>query len=645
LAQSGWTLVPPRCTLNLAEVGMQGTLLPHRLAAIWFADVVGYSARAAEDERGALQLVEILQALSRESVRRYEGRIVKFVGDAVLAEFPSTALAVQAAVALSRAYLEQSVATGHAHTLTVGVHVGDVAVGSEGDLYGDAVNAAARIQAAAEPGQVVASQDVWRQLRGRREFCFEPLGDRSLKGVGPIGLYVVTVEDNGMRSPESIPLRNESEEETKKGIRSLGVLPFVDLSAERDQEYFGDGVAEEILNALAKVGGLHVPARTSCFAFRGASMDAREIGRRLGVDALLEGSIRKAGNRVRISVQLIDARNGYHWWSERFDRDIEDIFAIQDEIARSVIDALGLSLTQREERRFLKASTKSVEAYEFYLRARKLFQRWTRQSIELAGQMFERAIELDPHFAAAWAGLATAHVHLFSWGGRDADLQKAHNASTRALELDPELADAHVAAGQGFSMEQRYSEAAAEFERAIELDPTLFDGYYYHARSCFKAGDLKKALELFEKAQCVRAEDYQSAALIAAVLRQLGRSDEARRADQLAIESINRHLELHADEARALSLGAIILARLGEVERAKQWNERAVSLAPDDDAILYNASCVFAVLGEEDRALAGLQRSIEAGLAGGDWVSHDPDWERLRDHPRFQTLVQRLRRS
>src|SRR5882724_9553493 len=624
---------------------MQGTLLPHRLAAVWFADVAGYSARAAEDESGALPLIEILQALSRETVRRYEGRIVKFIGDAVLAEFSSTALAVQAAAALSTDYVIQSVATGQAHSLSVGVHVGDVAVSSEGDLYGDAVNAAARIQEAAEPGQVVVSQDVWRQLRGRREFCFESFGDRSLKGVDPTGLYGATVEDTGIRSPHSAPQENESNEETKKGIRSLGVLPFADLSAERDQEYFGDGIAEEILNALAKVAALHVAARTSCFAFRGTSIDAREIGRRLGVDALLEGSIRKAGNRVRISVQLIDARNGYQLWSEQFDREIEDIFAIQDEIARSVIDALGLSLTQQEERRFLKASTKNVEAYEFYLRARKLFQQWTRQSIELARQMFERAIELDPYFAAAWAGLATAHVYLFSWGGRDPDLQNARNASSRALELDPELADAHVAAGQSFSMEQRYVEATAEFETAIELDPTLFDAYYYSARSCFKAGDLEKALERFEKAQSIQPEDYQSAALIAAVLRQLGRIDEAHRADQLAIESINRQLELNADEARAFNLGAIILARLGEVERAKQWNERAMSLAPDDDAILYNASCVFAVLGEEDQALAGLQRAIEAGLAGGDWVSHDPDWERLRDHPRFQALVQRLRAS
>src|SRR5436189_240754 len=547
------------------RLGMQETPLPHRLAAVWFADVAGYSARAAEDEFGSLQLIEILQALSREIVGRYEGRIVKFIGDAILAEFPSTALAVQAGAALSNAYLERSAATGHSHRLTVGVHVGDIAVSSEGDLYGDTVNAAARIQETAEPGQVAVSQDVWRQLRGRREFYFEPLGDRSLKGIGPIGLYAATVEDSEIRSPQSIPQGKKSEEETKKTIRSLGVLPFADLSAERDQEYFGDGIAEEILNALAKVGALHVAARTSCFAFRGTTVDAREIGRRLGVEALREGSIRKAGDRVRITVQL--------------------------------------------------------------------FQRWTRQSIELARQMFEQAIELDPDFAAAWAGLATAHVYLFGSGGPNPDLQKAHNASTRALDLDPELADAHVAAGQSLSMEQRYVEAAAEFGRAIELDPTLFDAYYYYARSCFKAGDLNQALKLFQKAHSARPEDYQSAALIASVLRQLDRSDEAQRAARLAIESINRHLELNPEEARAFNLGAIILARSGEVERAKQWNERAMSLAPDDDAILYNASCVFAVLGEEDQALAGLQRAIEAGLAGGDWVSHDPDWERLRDHP------------
>jgi adenylate cyclase len=610
------------------------------LVALWFADIAGYSARAAEDEVGALRLIEILQALSRQVVRRYNGRVVKFFGDAVLAEFPSTELAVRAAVALSEEYRKKSATTGRVHDLRVGVHLGDVAMGTDGDLYGDGVNAAARIQEAAEAGQVVLSQDVWRQLRSRPEFRFESLGERTLKGVGAIGLYAVKVENEAMQPPASGITRLIPPAE-KEGIRSVAVLPFVDLSAERDQEYLSDGVAEEILNVLTKVGGLHVPARTSSFAFRGASVDAREIGKRLGVEALLEGSIRKAGNRLRITVQLIDAHNGYRLWSERFDRELDDIFAIQDEIARHVVDALGLSLTQREERRLLKRSTNKVPAYEFYLRGRKLFQKWTRQNIELAQQMFQRAIELDPDFAGAWAGLATAHVYLFGCDN-EPHLEKAREASAQALKLDPESAEAHVAAGQGLSMEQRYADAAKEFERAIELDPILFDAYYYYARSCFKSGDLEKSLGLFQRAKEVRPEDYEAIYLSGLVLRQLGRNEESRAADKQALKSVRKYLELNPDDARAYVLGAGAMARLGESEQARQWCDRAMSLAPDDDAILYNAACALARLGEDERALDMLQRAIEAGLAGGDWVVRDPDWERLRDHPRFQALAKRL---
>jgi adenylate cyclase len=614
------------------------------LVALWFADIAGYSAHAAKDESGALRLVEILQDLSRETVPQYRGRVVKFVGDAVLAEFPSAELAVRAATALSTGYRQGSAATGRAQNLRVGVHLADVAVAADGDLYGDGVNVAARIQETAEPGQVVISQDVWRQLRGRQGFRFEHLGDRSLKGIGPIGLYAVNVENDATRVPTSNSTKDSLPPESKRhAIRSLAVLPFADLSAEHDQEYFGDGVAEEILNALTKIGGLHIPARTSCFAFRGLSLDARDIGKRLGVDALLEGSVRKAGRQLRISVQLIDARNGYHLWSERFDREIADVFAIQDEIASSVVGALGLSLGQREGRHLIKQSTTKVEAYEFYLRGRKLFQKWTRQNIDLGREMFERAVAIDPDFAAAWAGLATAHVHLFGCDN-EPHLDKAREASARALRLDPQSAEAHVAAGQGLAMEQRYADAATEFERAIALDPTFFDAHYYYARSCFKSGDLEKSLRLFQQAQSVRPDDYQPLYLEALVLTKLGQHDEARRAYQRALESSNQYLDLHPNDARTYVLGAGALARLGETERATEWADRAMSLASDDDAILYNAGCALAVLGEEERALDALERAIGAGLAGGDWIPQDPDWERLRNHPRFQALVQRLAR-
>jgi len=617
---------------------MRKNSLPHHLAALWFADIAGYSARVVEDERGALQLVEILQALSRSTVQRHEGRVVKFLGDAVLAEFPSTEMAVRAAAVLSKEYAERSAKTGRAHDLRIGVHLGDVAVDADGDLYGDGVNAAARIEAAVNPGQVVVSEDVWRQIRGREGFRFEPFGNRNLKGVGSIDLYVVTLDESLAATEE----RSQPGDQRKERIRSIAVLPFADLSAEADQEHFSDGVAEEILNALSKVAGLRVPARTSCFAFRGATLDAREIGKRLGVEALLDGSIRKAGKRVRISVQLVDANNGYQLWSERFDREIEDIFAIQDEIARSVLESLGLALTEREEFRFLKPSTTNIEAYEFYLRGRKLYHKWTRQSVKFARQMFEHAVKVDPDFAAAWAGLANAYVDLFRWSRKPRDLEEAKRASENALKLNPNSAEAHVSAGQALAIERRFREAASAFERAIKEDPTVYEAYYFYGRAMFESGDVEKAMELFEKAQHVRPDDYESHTLRAQALTELGREDEARQANQAAVECIEKHLELNPDEARAYSLGASILIRLGQNERSKQWTQQAMTLAPADPLVIYNAACNWALLGETDHALDGLERALEAGVAVGDWIKHDPDFASLRNHPRFRAIVKRI---
>jgi adenylate cyclase len=617
--------------------------LPHHLVALWFADIAGYSERAAQDERGALQLVEILQALSRQTVDEHEGRVVKFFGDAVLAEFRSTEMAVRAAVALSRRYSEESATIGRAHQLRIGVHLGDVAVGADGDLYGDGVNAAARIEATVDPGQVGVSEDVWRQIRGREGLRFEPLGNRDLKGTGLVDLYSVTLGQRQTMAGDAGAQRQRQRAETRgKKIQSIAVLPFADLSAERDQEHFSDGIAEEILNALSKVGGLHVPARTSCFAFRGANVDAREIGKRLGVDTFLDGSIRKAGKRVRINVQLIDAQNGYQLWSERFDREIEDIFLIQDEIARSVLNSLGLVLTEREEVRFLKPSTANIEAYEFYLRGRKLYHKWTRQSVEFARRMFERAVKIDSNFTAAWAGLANAYVDLFRWGRVEKDLQAAQQASERALKLNPNSAEAHVSAGQALAIQRRYAEAATAFEQAIKEDPTLFDAYYFFGRSMVEAGEVEKAVDLFEKAQRARPDDYESLTLRAQGLMELGRKDEARKVNEIAAKSLEKHLELNPDEARAYSLGASVLIRLGEKERSKQWTHQAMILAPNDPLVLYNAACNWALLDESGRALDGLERAIEAGVAVGDWIKHDPDFANLRGDPRFQAIVRRI---
>jgi len=371
-------------------------------------------------------------------------------------------------------------------------------------------------------------------------------------------------------------------------------------------------------------------------------VDAREIGRRLGVETLLDGSVRKAGKRVRISVQLIDAQNGYQLWSERFDREIEDIFAIQDEIARSVLESLGLALTEREEFRFLKPSTENVEAYEFYLRGRKLYHKWTRKTVEFARHMFERAVSIDPNFAAAWAGLANAYVDLFRWGRKAEDLEQAQRASERALKLNPKSAEAHVSVGQALAIQRRFSEAATAFERAIKQDPTLYEGYYLYARVMFEFGDIEQAASLFEKAHAVRPDEYESGPLRAQALTELGRQVEARRANELAVEWIEKYLELNPDEARPYSLGASVLIRLGETERSKQWTQQAMTLAPDDPLVLYNAACNFALLGESDRALDELECALEAGVAIGDWIQDDPDFVNVRNHPRFQAIVKRI---
>jgi len=467
----------------------------------------------------------------------------------------------------------------------------------------------------------------------------------------PVALVLAWAFDltpEGIKRTEDVSSQSSGETKTRQSeprngkIRSIAVLPFADLSAQHDQEYFSDGVAEEILNALTKIDGLHVPARTSCFAFRGRSVDAREIGKRLGVETLLDGSIRKAGNRLRITVQLVDAQNGYYLWSERFDREIEDIFAIQDEIARNVLDALGLSLTEHVERRLLKPSTTNIEAYEFYLRGRKLFQTWNRQNMEFARQMFARAVAIDPDFALAWAGLAITHVDLYRWGRNSRDLEEAQRTSAHALELDPNLAEGHVAIAQALAIQRQFNDAAAEFERAIELDPSSFDAYYFYARSSFEAGDLEKSVQLFEKAHRSRPEDYQAIALRALALHELHRADEACDADEQAVALVNKYLELNPNEARAYSLGANSLARLGKREHSRQFSEQSIALAPNDPVILYNAACNLAQLGENDRALDRLERALEAGVSVADWIKHDPDFEHLRDHPRFQAIVKRI---
>ena len=427
---------------------------------------------------------------------------------------------------------------------------------------------------------------------------------------------------------------------TVRAISSIAVLPFADMSPGHDQEYLCEGLAEELINALTQVDGLRVAARTASFQFRGKGEDIRVVGEQLKVEALLEGSVRKSDDRLRVTVQLIEVASGYHRWSHRFDGQFKDVFAIQDEIAESVAASLrGDNVSPRAKRTLHRAHT-GTAAYELYLRGRQHLPRIRHADLTAAAELFRRAIELEPGYGPAYAGLATSHATLYEWfGARDADLAGAEQASQKALELAPDLAEAHVARGCALSLQRRYEDASKEFEKSIRLNPNLFDPYYYWARACFARGDVAGSAKLFRKAADVRQEDYQSAWLLAQSLKMLGQHDEASAWRREGIRRADHVLALNPLDGRAMSLGAVYLFDEGQVERAIQWSERALELYPDDMSALGNGACLQARLGHTDRAIALLERVSALGWGQRDWLERDPDYDSLRTDSRFQRLL------
>lgn len=427
-------------------------------------------------------------------------------------------------------------------------------------------------------------------------------------------------------------------------ISTIAVLPFADMSPGRDQDYLCEGLAVELISALTHIDGLRVVSRTASFQFRAVGADVRAVGQQLGAGTLLEGSVRKMDDRLRVTVQLVEVATGYHRWSERFDRTLDDVFAIQDEIAESVAASLrGGVLSRREKQGIVRPQT-AVEAYEYYLRGLQHLPRMTKPDLERAAELFARAIALDANYGPAVAGLANVHATLYEWfGARDEDRIEAERCSQRALDLAPDLAEAHVARGYALSQSRRYDDAAREFERAAEINPHLFDAHYYYARTAFAHGDIARSAELFRKAGEVRREDYLSPMLEAQSLNMLERHDEAHTVALEGIRRAERILALNPRDGRALSLGSGALWRVGQKARAVEWSERAIELYPDDVSALLNGACLRARLGEKDAALDLLERVFARGWGKRDWIEHDPDYDSLRDSPRFQTLFARLR--
>ena len=423
--------------------------------------------------------------------------------------------------------------------------------------------------------------------------------------------------------------------------KSVAVLPFANLSADAENEYFTDGMADEIINALSKIQSLRVASRTSSFAFKGKNEDIGEIGKKLKVSTVLEGSMRKMGNKLRITAQLVNAADGYQLWSERYDREMEDVFAIQDDISQAIVKALRVILSEGEKKQIEKARAVDVKAYDYYLRGRQYFHHFRRKSLEYARQMFNKAIEIDPEYARAYAGVADACSLLYTYfDARDSHLRQADLSSLKAIELEPELAEAHVARGIALSMAKRFDEAVPEFEHAIKLDPKLFDATYWYARARLAQGMFEDAAKLFERSAILRPEDYQIPGFHAQVLINLGRHDESEAQYRKQVRLVDHHLELNPDDPRACILGAIAHAALKNEERSMALAQRAVAADPDDPALLYNAACNFAVLGRVDEALTTLEQAVDRGYGDKAWMEHDSDIDGLRSSPRYQALLQ-----
>lgn len=460
-----------------------------RLAAILAADIAGYSALMGSDEARTVRDLKGHQAVVLPMVGEFGGRVIDTAGDGILAEFPSVLNAVECAVAVQRTMVERNAAVEPERRMAfrIGINLGDVIYDAD-RIFGDGVNVAARLETIAEPGTICISGKVHEEVRAKIGLPYEDLGTKELKNIAePVRVYGIRLDGAPGRTGPALPDKP-----------SIAVLPFANMSGDPEQEFFSDGMTEDLITDLSKVSGLFVIARNSSFAYKGRSVKVQEIGRDLGVRFVLEGSVRKAGNRVRITAQLIDAGSGGHLWAERFDRDLTDIFATQDEVVEKIVGTLAVTLTKGEEQRLRRHGTGDVEAYETWLRARALLSRGTRDSVAQAQAMYRRAIEIDMNFAAPHAGLALAFIseYVSGWAADPAQaLDEAERWARRAVELNEQEPLSHMALGAVLLWRRDHEGALAESRRMLALDPNFAQGHAAAGLGLMYAGRAAEALE------------------------------------------------------------------------------------------------------------------------------------------------------
>ena len=417
------------------------------------------------------------------------------------------------------------------------------------------------------------------------------------------------------------------------------MLPFPDLSAEQDQAYFCDGLTDELISKLARVPGLRVASRSSSFAFKGQNADLRATAEKLRVAHILEGGVRKDGNRVRISAQLTEVASDTILWAENYDRELCDIFAIQQDLAECILDALKLQLGTVD---LSHPSTTNPKAYEYYLRGRGYALYNGKRDLLLAQDMFEKATQTDPGFTEAWVGLAeVTAIQAIHMDGGEVARNASAQAGQRAMELAPGEGASLMAYAFGQMACECYEDTEAAFLKAVQLDPELYRAWHYLGRTAHHAGNQEKEIEYFKRSIELDPDEWESPILLLAPLRQLGDPEDVQDMARLAVERVEKHLEDYPDNQRAYYLGIGALTLLGEDERALDWAECAFRLAPDDPATRYNLACFYAQLGNVDKALDLLENSVKSR----SWIVHDHDLDNLRDHPRFQRYLESLPRD
>ncbi|MBB4330816.1 adenylate cyclase [Rhizobium leguminosarum] len=612
------------------------------MAAILAADVVGYSRLLEANEEETLNaLRQHRRELFDPAVATHGGRIIKVMGDGFLVEFGSVLSAARCAVEIQRGMLERNmgIPADRHFAFRIGLNLGDIVFDAD-DFHGDGINVAVRLQALADPGGIACSAAVRHEVGNKLGLDFADQGAKTVKNISrPVHVYFA--DWGNVASGEEVPLAASGHTRAPVNKPSVAILPFANISDDPAQEFFSDGITEDIITDLSNVSGLFVLSRNTVFTWKGRSENLQRIARELGVAYIVEGSVRKAGNHVRINAELIDAASDGHVWAARYDRDLTDIFEVQDEITKAIVEQLKVKLLPEEKKAIEQAPTESVEAYTHFLRGREYYHIASRSNHLMARQSFARAIELDPDYARAYAGVAVCDARLRSQFGVQIPVKDILANTAMALAIDPNLAEAHAAKGFALAVAGNRAEAVSAFEQALSLDADCHEANRYYAEFCVTDGQFELAATYFQRAMEIKPADYGAPTMLVHVFRSLGQTDKANSYAWIALKKAEEELRLHPENANVACLGATVLAFLGVRDRALEWLARSLATDPNDINIQYNAACTYALLGEIDRAIEVLEAWMpQVGAEMRLWFKNDSDLDSIRSHPRYSRLVE-----